>query len=311
MRLGILSLVLLVAICGGFFWFGQLNLSCDVPIRYRIGTIDPRFGIEPEEAMRLMHAAEAVWEDPLGAELFVYDENGTLPVNFVFDERQERSNEEDELREDLEVKEGMSESVAQQYDALIDEFETLKKQYESRTSAYEKSLKEYNEEVSGWNDQGGAPEDVRKDLELRASKLKKEQAELEVFAKRLNGIIDELNRIGARGNSLITDYNTTVEEYNDRFGHTDEFAQGDYTRTAINIYEFDSETELVIVLAHELGHALSLGHTEGEDSIMHHIMGGQSLEEGITSEDRIEYANICTERGFFSSALRSVRAFFR
>lgn len=311
MRLSILSLALIAAICGGFFWYGQLNLSCDVPIRYRIGTIDPRFKIEPEEAMRLLRGAEAVWEEALGAELFVYDENGKLPVNFIFDERQKRSNEEDKLREDLEIKEGMSESVAEQYDALIDEFETLKKQYESRTVTYEKNLKEYNDEVSDWNNQGGAPEDVRKDLEGRAAKLKKEQAELEVFGKRLNGIIDELNRIGARGNSLITDYNTTVEEYNDRFGHTDEFAQGDYTPTAINIYEFDSEEELVIVLAHELGHALGIGHIEGDGSIMYHNMGEQSLESGITTQDREGYARVCVERGPFTSALRSMRAFFR
>ncbi len=303
--------MLIAAVFGGFFWYGQLNVSCDVPIRYRIGTIDDRFGIEKEEAMRIMRAAESVWETPLSTELFIYDEQGDLPVNFIFDERQERSNEEEELRENLEVKEGMSESVAAQYDALIDEFETLKKQYESRIATYDRKLKEYNKEVSDWNDQGGAPEDARRDLEERAAELKDEQEELEVFAKRLNVIIDEVNRIGARGNSLISDYNTTVEEYNDRFAHTDEFAQGDYTRTAINIYEFESETELRIVLAHELGHALSLGHTEDERSIMYHNMGAQSLENGITAEDRAEYVRVCTERGVVTSLLRYVRAFFR
>jgi hypothetical protein len=311
MRIGILSLTLAAALFGGLFWYGHMDVSCDAPIRYRIGAIDSRFGLTAAEAADIVHAAEAVWETPLSTELFIYDEHADLPVNFIFDERQERSNDEQELREDLENKEGISASVAEQYDALVKEFEDLKEQYESRAATYDTELKAYNKEVSDWNDRGGAPQDVREDLEARAAELKDEQNELEKFAKRLNSIIDELNRIGARGNSLIADYNTTVAEYNDQFAHTDEFAQGDYTGDAINIYEFESTEELTIVVAHELGHALSLGHVAGEDSIMYREMGKQSLKAGITPEDRAEYARLCTDRGALTSLMRWIRAFFR
>lgn len=311
MRIGILSLALGAALCGGLFWYGHMDVSCDAPIRYRIGVIDPRFGLTEAEAAEIVHTAEAVWETPLSAELFIYDEDADLPINFVFDERQERSNDEQKLREALENKEGMSESVAEQYDALVEEFEELKEQYESRAAAYDADLKKYNKEVSEWNDRGGAPQDVRDELSRRAEELKEEQKELETFAKRLNSIIDEINRIGARGNSLIADYNTTVAAYNDQFAHTDEFAQGDYTGDAINIYEFETKEELTIVVAHELGHALSLDHTEGEDSIMYREMGEQSLKKGITTEDRAEYARLCTDRGAITSIMRWIRAFFR
>lgn len=312
MRLKILLLVLGAVMCGGFFWYAQMHIPCDVPIHYRIGTIDTRFGMSKEQVEEAIHEAEMVWEEPLSTELFVYDPEGELPVNFVFDERQKNSNDAEALRENLDTKEDMTKSVGAQYDALVQQFTALKAQYETRTSAYEKNLDAYNTEVSDWNNRGGAPEDVRADLAQRAGVLKKEQDDLSAFAKRLNGITDEINRIGARGNLLIADYNTTAGQYNDQFAHANEFAQGDYTGNAINIYEFDSHEELVLVLAHELGHALSLEHVEGTSSIMYHLMGEQSLTKGISIQDRTEYVRACSARqGIVASLMHRARLLFR
>ena len=58
------------------------------------------------------------------------------------------------------------------------------------------------------------------------------------------------------------------------------------------------------MLAHEFGHALSLGHVEGEESLMYHFMEMQSLEDGATFEDRTEFERVCGDRGFtFRSVL--------
>lgn len=310
MRSGFLVVLIVAVLSGAAFWSMQFNMVCDTPITYRIGEFDSRFNISQEEALAILRNAEAVWEVPLSADLFTYDSEGDLSVDFIYDDRQERSNSEAELREDLEAKEGMSDTVAVQYDALIAEFRSLESRYESRLVAYEEDLKEYNDEVSDWNDQGGAPEDVRADLAERADALKVEQDGLQTFAKRLNELIAELNRIGARGNRLIADYNSIVEQYNTRFAHTDEFAQGDYTGDAIHIYEFNTEEELTVVLAHEFGHALSIGHVEGESSIMYHLMEKQSTSEGLTPEDRGAYSEICSKRTFLAHLIRYIRTFF-
>src|SRR5690606_10416202 len=117
----------------------------------------------------------------------------------------------------------------------------------------------------------------------------------------LNGIVTELNRIGARGNLLIQDYNSSVNQYNTQFGEAHDFTQGDYTPGAINVYQFDSEDELVIVLAHEFGHALALGHVENESSVMYHFMEKQDVEEGLSPEDIAHFKDMCeTEKGFFA-----------
>jgi vacuolar-type H+-ATPase subunit I/STV1 len=303
-----LAMVWIAALAvGALFWSNTLTVACDTPIRYRIGDIDPRFQISHEAVVRNVERAAAIWETPLSADLFIYDEQGELPIIFMYDERQERSNTEAELREDLEAKEGMSSAVAAQYDALIAEFRSVRDQYESRVQRYETALATYNQEVAAWNDKGGAPETVRADLALRADALTQDQEELQDSARQLNRLTTELNKIGARGNSLIADYNTSVQEYNEQFSHTDEFTQGDYTGKAIHIYEFTTEEELVVVLAHELGHALSIDHVEGESSIMYQEMGAQSVAAGLTGEDHAAYDAVCRERSTIDRFIRAVR----
>ena len=311
MRIGFLSLMLIATLFGSSFWYGYVDRTCKVPIAYKIGDVDERFGTSKEEIKRIAEKAEVIWEGALGKELFIYDESSSFPINLVFDERQENADKEAELREDLEAKEGMSESVGAQYERLITEFRTLKKKYEGRVVAYEELLQEYNEEVTKWNDNGGAPESVLKDLKESEKSLKGEQGALEGLSEKLNTIVAELNRMGARGNTLIKDYNTIVEEYNEQFSDAHEFTQGDYVQDAINIYQFDSEDELTLVLAHEFGHALSLGHVENEASIMFRTMGTQTLEAGISTEDTIEFTRVCNKGTAVTAFIRVLSGLFQ
>ena len=311
MRLGFLLLILIATLFGSGFWYSIIDTTCDVPVHYRIGDIDSRFGTTEEEVKRIAENATALWEHELNTELFVYDESeASLPINFIFDDRQEESEREAEARRDLEAKEGMTESVGAQYEKLITQFRTLKKEYEARVVTYETSLKQYNTEVTRWNEKGGAPEHIIDDLRDNETKLVSEQAELEILGEKLNSIVSDLNRIGARGNELVTDYNTIVEKYNAEFTEAREFAQGDHTGDAINIYQFDSEEELTIVLAHEFGHALSLGHVEGESSLMFHLMEAQTTKEGIRDEDIKEYRRVCVEESSLTRFLRALTEAF-
>lgn len=301
MRIGILFLVLATTLFGSGYWYRAIDPVCRTPVYYRIGNVDSRFGTDEETLKLLAQKAERVWEDPLSQDLFIYDANAKLPINLIFDERQEQSDRERELKEDLEAKEGMSESVSRQYEALIGEFRTLKKEYESSVVAYEKKLDAYNNIVTEWNRRGGAPPDVIEDLKSEEAMLSKEQASLESRAEKLNALTTKLNAIGAQGNTLIKNYNEVVQEYNEQFAEVHEFTQGDYTRDAIDIYQFNSEDELVIVLAHEFGHALSLGHVENEKSFMYRLMKAQDLGVGITYEDRAEFERVCAEKSIFAT----------
>lgn len=310
MRLGLLLLVLLATLFGSGYWYSLFEVACKTPIHYRIGSVDARFGTSPAELIRVSKNAEKIWETSLGKDLFVYDEESTFPINLVFDERQKNAEIADELRQDLEQKEGMSESVASQYERLISDFRALKKTYESRIVSYEAKLSAYNSEVIEWNDKGGAPGEVITKLEVTKSEIAKEQAELESLSEKLNQLVVKLNAIGAKGNSLITDYNTIVNDYNNRFAEAQEFTQGDYTGEAINIYQYDADDELTIVLAHEFGHALSLDHVQNAHSIMYYFMDEQQVGKGLSTEDIAEFNRVCSQKGGVARMLSFVSELF-
>lgn len=310
MRLGFLLLVLVALVFGSAYWYEVFNPVCKTPVYYRIGSIDERFGTNEEELKRIAQNAERVWEESLGTDLFIYADDGELPINLIFDERQKNADLEQELRQDLEAKEGMSETVAAQYEGLIANFRELKREYESEVLAYETKLRTYNTKVSDWNSQGGAPPDEVAKLKAEQRELTEEQEALEARARELNTIVAELNQIGAKGNMLITDYNKIVNDYNTRFAESHEYTQGDHSIEAINVYQFNTEEELTLVLAHEMGHAISLGHVENEESIMHRLMGGQDATNGLTPEDKAEFENVCTDKGFVSSLISLIQNAF-
>src|SRR3989344_3704354 len=68
-------------------------VPCEKPITYTLGTFDKRFGISQADFLKTLVQAEEIWERPLGRELFTYvPEAGEIPVNLIYDSRQETTN---------------------------------------------------------------------------------------------------------------------------------------------------------------------------------------------------------------------------
>ncbi len=295
MRFSLTALLLIAILLGGGYWFESVSAECQIPIAYRIGTIDPRFNISYDEVRSVVGAAEGLWEDASGQNLFNFSEEAELTVNFLFDDRQESTLAAEVLRDHLETKEELSESVQAEYTSSLKKFEALDATYEARVVQYKNRLTSYNDEVEKWNTRGGAPVEVFSRLEDEKIALAKEQTKLNQLAAELNTLVRAMNTLGREGNSLIDDYNQTATEYNNRFGTAREFAQGDYTGREINIYQFESREELIIVLAHEFGHAMGINHVAEETSMMYYLMGAQSLAIGVTPFDLEAFSLLCDE----------------
>ncbi len=276
--------------------------------------MDERFDISEGEVRNAISSAESLWEDGTDRNLFTYDAEGGLVINFIYDERQQSAEEEEELREVLDEKEGMSDSVKGEYDSLVKEYQTLRTTYRSAMSVYESKLGAYNAEVADWNERGGAPQDVYERLSQTKMSLSKEEKRLRGFTPELNTLARKINTLGSQGNSIISDYNSLVSEYNDRFSEESEFTQGDYGNKVINIYEFRSEEELSLVLAHEFGHALGLDHVEGDTSVMYAHMEAQKLTIGLTENDRAAFLLLCGTQNSTKDTLsmigQSMKAFW-
>lgn len=302
-----LSILFLTSILFGMgYWYLEFASVCRVPIAYHIGTVDPRFHIQADELTHLAAQAESLWETKTERDLFMITDTEGLPINLIYDERQEKANDEATLREVLEKKEGMSDSVRIQYENLLNAYGELKRSYDERVARYEDKLAAYNNEVSEWNEKGGAPPAIFAELERTQRTLDTEADALNATVKKINGFVTQMNALSERGNNLIADYNEVVETYNDRFSEGDEFTQGDYQREAITIYQFDSRDELALVLAHEFGHALGVGHVTDEHAIMYHLMEHQSIETGVVEADAAAFVGVCGTADSLTNTLRLI-----
>jgi len=61
---------------------------CNAPIKVRIGTVDPRFGLSPVDVRSALQQAGDLWGTAVHRRLFEYDPNAELAVNLVYDEQQ-------------------------------------------------------------------------------------------------------------------------------------------------------------------------------------------------------------------------------
>jgi len=264
-------------------WDGGSMVPCDVPLRWRVDEVDERFGITRQEAEDAVRLAGMLWEDAVGSVLFTKDTEGGFPVRFVYDERQEVSGER--LRAQAELDE--SSRAIQEARAGL---EARNEEIERKRSEYDRRLRDYRQRLER-REEG--------DEEARAA-LERERRDLEALAEEVNRMVDLVNSETEELNRRIAQHNRASADLVNRFPpetvQSGTFRESRRTlggRTVsvereIRIYQFEDREHLILVLAHELGHALGLGHTGVPGSVMVDAAGPRS-ERGrsprLTSSD--------------------------
>jgi hypothetical protein len=265
--------------------FGSL-VPCKVPIRYSIGTIDGQFGVSKEEIRHAATEAVSVWSSVSNRTLFLYDEDASLKINLIFDERHQRFQTKEMWKSEL----GRLEAAFKSAENSLKKTESI---YNKEIQTLEQLKEEYANIVaqlqSTSDDEGFTLRSERRLL----SEMQRLERIIAQKVDEINGMVRTMNDMAEQINRGVELYNDEARRFNLQFGNGEAFTQGVFSRDTINIYTFKNKNELIWVLAHEFGHALGLGHIEDEKSVMYYMLGDREAAPTLTENDKREFVRVC------------------
>jgi hypothetical protein len=274
---------------------------CVEPLYYSIGRVDKEFEISKDRFKGLVQKAEQVWEQAAQRELFQYRPNADYTVNLIYDERQQQTKRKQQVKKELERLRENRSDILNKYDRLTKQYEKAKAEYESLKEDYEARRTDLNERVREWNKEGKDSGYSYENLQQEKKKLDSLREKVKSAQNEVNRIVRERKEIAKREGELVRQYNTTAETYTERFGGARQFEKGDYNPDRITIYQYNAPSDLRLVLAHELGHALGIDHVKNPRSVMYYLLQEQSLDPiQLTNQDRQALQQVCQKNEWFS-----------
>lgn len=292
----VLFYILMILGCTGLivYYFAPETYSCVQPIRYSIGEYDERFGVSREDLLVALKKAEAVWEESAGKELFVYSDRGRFKINLIYDERQLRTDLAERSEGSLNEKQVKYQQADREYKNIMTDLEMAVADFNERTKKFNSERAKYSDKVRAWNRSARTDESKLEALRAEEKELRALEAELLRKESELSSKQASADKAMLTRNQLARDYNNEVAIYNQEFGTGESFDQGIYSRGQINVYQFSNVDDLALVLAHEFGHALGLGHVDDPKAVMYYLMEGQAKDPiKLTPADETALAVRC------------------
>jgi len=281
-----LTFLLILTIFVSIFSYKRYYGVCDTPMTFKIGRIDSGFKLSQKDFLKDINEATNIWEKSIGKNLFEYDVDGELTINLIYDDRQKTV----ELRNDIGDDNKVAQSVKEEYQGKLDILKMEESKYNAILAEYNAKIGKYNADVEYWNTKGGAPKNEFSQLSARKKSLDIEKQQLEVLRLNLTKMSNDIKVYVDKYNLLVDNINTKVEVVNLNAG---EIEEGLYTskNNTIDIYQYDDQTKLIRVLAHELGHSLGIDHNDNKESIMYKINDG--YKKTLSVEDMTDLKRVC------------------
>ena len=234
----------------------RMSHPLDTRMRYRIGEVDPRFHVSKTQVENLAQQATEIWHQGTMKSLFVYDPNAKLAINLIYDQRQAESSARSQEIRILENSQQYTKSEKQKIQQLQSEIDFANLQLDQQKTNYQSKVDQYNQLVNQLNQsRQNLDANQRFQLDQQKNQLIIEQSQLKQQLDDYNQKINVLNQQVNQFNSVNQQYNQSVDQFNLRF-QPRQFDKGVFDGRSINIYEFSSDDDLRVTIAHELGHAL-------------------------------------------------------
>lgn len=276
----IVSLLVILALCGNLWWLSQRQssapavLQCQIPIRWRLANVDEKFKLSQQQALDAIRLAAQAWNQQLGLVAFVEDPQSGFPIHFIYDERQQQLLANQRLARNV----GRYDEYLQQ---LATDLTALSAEHQQQLQSFNQQKQQLSAEIAA-----GAVE---------RSRIQQQQKELQLLADGLNALAEKINDKNRHYQESLQDRNKLLQDA----APSGKIAEvGLLLRTGslleMRIFAYRDEAILVRTLTHEFGHALGLSHLPETDAIMHDML---SAEQNLLTPADVQAAlKLCDNR---------------
>lgn len=286
-------------------------LPCQFPLKWHVGEIDAGFEVSRSTVRRAAQRAAQAWEDRATRPLFEHTSGEGIPIHLRFDGRQRKTRALMEQHQQLNDYQAGIEQKRQKLTQREQSFQQVWNHYQEERANLSQRIEAFNRRVGRLSSQGGVSPAQKKELDRQRRQLDSRQQELEERGRRLQRRQQRLQQERNQLNRRIARYNRASDRFSHSFSTNIQEAgqyveqvkvQGDEIRGVSNrriqVFLFADPAALSWVLAHELGHAMGLGHITQKGSIMSaafSVLEVGSQHPRATSADQRLLAQACPE----------------
>jgi hypothetical protein len=253
---------------------------CQTPLGWRLGNLDPEFGLTATQAEAIIHQAATMWNDKTGQELLRHDPVNGFLIDFKFDARQQQLLKQRLLQRNLTRYDDAIQPGLQQIPEKVAELNR-------QIADFHQQKAELQTQINQWRPTNPNAETQRLRLEQQLKSLVREGEWLIEQREQLQRDQNYLNETIRQRNELVE--TAQPDELSVAF-EVGLMTIRQQQRT-MTIFAFSSETDLIATIAHEFGHAFGIEHTQDPASIMFYQLTAQ--QQQLTQVDVDAWRNTC------------------